>query len=275
MTAEEEKALFQRIEQGDEEAKTEVIEKNIRLVVSIAKIYTNRGLEFLDLVNEGFFGLIKATNKFDVNKGYKFSTYATCWIRQAITRAIFDKGRVIRVSVHTMEHVNKVKRYINDYYVRNGINPSMEEIQQQFNYSDEKMDKIFDIIINKPSSLNTGIGEDEDIELIDLLEDRESIPLEEIAAKGELVRIIDESSLTERERKVLYLRFGVIDNKTRTLEEVGKIFNITRERVRQIEAKALRKLRNNIYVKEYYNTVGSPYQTKEKNKTRKYNSIKK
>lgn len=275
LTAEEEKALFQRIEQGDEEAKTEVIEKNIRLVVSIAKIYTNRGLEFLDLVNEGCFGLIKAIAKFDIAKGYRFSTYATRWIRQAITRAIFDKGRVIRVSVHTMEHVNKVKRYINDYYVRNGINPSMEEIQQQFNYSDEKMDKIFDVIINKPSSLNTGIGEDEDTELIDLLEDRESIPLEEIAAKGELVRIIDESSLTERERKVLYLRFGVIDNKTRTLEEVGKIFNITRERVRQIEAKALRKLRNNIYVKEYYNTVGSPYKIKEKNKTRKYNTIKK
>ena len=264
LTKGQEEELFEKIKNGDIEAKNEVITKNLRLVISEAKKYVGSGMDFLDLIQEGNIGLITAIEKFDIAKGYRFSTYATRWIRQAITRAIFDKGRVIRVSVHTMEHVNKVKRYINDYYVLNGINPSMEEIQQQFNYSDEKIDKIFDVIINKPSSLNTGIGEDEDTELIDLLEDRESIPLEEIAAKGELVRIIDESSLTERERKVLYLRFGVIDNKTRTLEELGKIFNITRERVRQIEAKALRKLRNNIYVKEYYNTVGSPYKTKEK-----------
>lgn len=275
LTKGQEEELFEKIKNGDIEAKNEVITKNLRLVISEAKKYVGSGMDFLDLIQEGNIGLITAIEKFDIAKGCRFSTYATCRIRQAITRAIFDKGRVIRVSVHTMEHVNKVKRYINYYYVRNGINPSMEEIQQQFNYSDEKMDKIFDVIINKPSSLNTGIGEDEDTELIDLLEDRESIPLEEIAAKGELVRIIDESSLTERERKVLYLRFGVIDNKTRTLEEVGKIFNITRERVRQIEAKALRKLRNNIYVKEYHNTVGSPYKIKEKNKTRKYNTIKK
>lgn len=274
LTPEEEKSLFQRIEQGDEEAKTEVIEKNIRLVVSIAKFYVNRGLEFLDLVNEGCLGLINAVNKFDVNRGYKFSTYATWWIKQAITRALFDKGRVIRVPVHMMEHVNKVKRYISYYNIQNGINPSIEEIEQQFNYNDEKMNKIFDIIMNKPSSLNVPVDEDEESELIDFIEDKETVAIDETISKGELIRIIDESSLNEKERKVLYLRYGVFDNTIRTLEEIGKIFNVTRERIRQIESRALKKLRHNIYIKEYYNIADNPYKLQKKIKNSQYNTLK-
>jgi len=258
LTASEELEIAKRIEEGDEEARDILISSNLRLVVSIAKKYVGRGMLFLDLIQEGNMGLVKAVEKFDYKKGFKFSTYATWWIRQAITRAIADQARTIRIPVHMVETINKLTRAQRELTQELGREPSAEEISQRLDgISPDKVREIQKIAL-EPVSLETPIGEEDDSHLGDFIEDKDAMGPDEYASHELLKDEIDSilSGLTEREEKVLRLRFGLYDGRTRTLEEVGKEFNVTRERIRQIEAKALRKLKHpnrSKRLKDFYN----------------------
>ena len=270
LTKGQEEELFEKIKNGDIEAKNEVITKNLRLVISEAKKYVGSGMDFLDLIQEGNIGLITAIEKFDIAKGCRFSTYATWWIKQAITRSILEKRRTVKIPAHQENRIKLLKDYNNEYYRDNGKYPTKEEIATYLHWDKNVVENTISMAKTKMVLLSTPISDDSDDELVDFIEDKDEIDADKIIFSKQILEAIENSNLTERERKVLYLRFGVIDNKTRTLEEIGKIYKLTRERIRQIEFKACRKLRRNNEIKELYDgEVHNSTNTKTKPKVKK------
>ena len=270
LTKGQEEELFKKIKNGDIEAKNEVITKNLRLVISEAKKYVGSGMDFLDLIQEGNIGLITAIEKFDIAKGCRFSTYATWWIKQAITRSILEKRRTVKIPAHQENRIKLLKDYNNEYYRDNGKYPTKEEIATYLHWDKNVVENTISMAKTKMVLLSTPISDDSDDELVDFIEDKDEIDADKIIFSKQILEAIENSNLTERERKVLYLRFGVIDNKTRTLEEIGKIYKLTRERIRQIEFKACRKLRRNNEIKELYDgEVHNSTNTKTKPKVKK------
>lgn len=270
LTKGQEEELFEKIKNGDIEAKNEVITKNLRLVISEAKKYVGSGMDFLDLIQEGNIGLIKAIAKFDIAKGYRFSTYATWRIRQAIICSIQEKRRTIKISTHQENRIKLLKDYNNEYYRDNGKYPTKEEIATYLHWNKNVVENTISMAKTKMVLLSTPISDDSDDELVDFIEDKDEIDTDKIIFSKQILEAIEHSNLTEREKEILYLRFGIYDGEYRTLEEIGKIYKLTRERIRQIEFKACRKLRRNNEIKELYDgEVRNSTNTKTKTKAKK------
>ena len=270
LTKGQEEELFKKIKNGDIEAKNEVITKNLRLVISEAKKYVGSGMDFLDLIQEGNIGLITAIEKFDIAKGYRFSTYATWWIKQAITRSILEKRRTVKIPAHQENRIKLLKDYNNEYYRDNGKYPTKEEIATYLHWDKNVVENTISMAKTKMVLLSTPISDDSDDELVDFIEDKDEIDADKIIFSKQILEAIENSNLTEREKEILYLRFGIYDGEYRTLEEIGKIYKLTRERIRQIEFKACRKLRRNNEIKELYDgEVHNSTNTKTKPKVKK------
>ena len=270
LTKGQEEELFKKIKNGDIEAKNEVITKNLRLVISEAKKYVGSGMDFLDLIQEGNIGLITAIEKFDIAKGCRFSTYATWWIKQAITRSILEKRRTVKIPAHQENRIKLLKDYNNEYYRDNGKYPTKEEIATYLHWDKNVVEITISMAKTKMVLLSTPISDDSDDELVDFIEDKDEIDADKIIFSKQILEAIENSNLTEREKEILYLRFGIYDGEYRTLEEIGKIYKLTRERIRQIEFKACRKLRRNNEIKELYDgEVHNSTNTKTKPKVKK------
>lgn len=270
LTKGQEEELFKKIKNGDIEAKNEVITKNLRLVISEAKKYVGSGMDFLDLIQEGNIGLITAIEKFDIAKGCRFSTYATWWIKQAITRSILEKRRTVKIPAHQENRIKLLKDYNNEYYRDNGKYPTKEEIATYLHWNKNVVENTISMAKTKMVLLSTPISDDSDDELVDFIEDKDEIDTDKIIFSKQILEAIEHSNLTEREKEILYLRFGIYDGEYRTLEEIGKIYKLTRERIRQIEFKACRKLRRNNEIKELYDgEVRNSTNTKTKTKAKK------
>lgn len=270
LTKGQEEELFKKIKNGDIEAKNEVITKNLRLVISEAKKYVGSGMDFLDLIQEGNMGLIKAVEKFDLKKECRFSTYATWWIKQAITRSILEKRRTVKIPAHQENRIKLLKDYNNEYYRDNGKYPTKEEIATYLHWDKNVVENTISMAKTKMVLLSTPISDDSDDELVDFIEDKDEIDADKIIFSKQILEAIENSNLTEREKEILYLRFGIYDGEYRTLEEIGKIYKLTRERIRQIEFKACRKLRRNNEIKELYDgEVRNSTNTKTKTKAKK------
>lgn len=270
LTKGQEEELFKKIKNGDIEAKNEVITKNLRLVISEAKRHVGSGMDFLDLIQEGNMGLIKAVEKFDLKKECRFSTYATWWIKQAITRSILEKRRTVKIPAHQENRIKLLKDYNNEYYRDNGKYPTKEEIATYLHWDKNVVENTISMAKTKMVLLSTPISDDSDDELVDFIEDKDEIDADKIIFSKQILEAIENSNLTEREKEILYLRFGIYDGEYRTLEEIGKIYKLTRERIRQIEFKACRKLRRKNEIKELYDgEVHNSTNTKTKTKVKK------